>query len=256
MLGRLSQWVPTTHTHTHTPNAVWTLVQILRQIWAAAAEAEADSGDLILQSHRSWGPVTDVRVSLLNPNREVMEMEGVQARDHMISPQSGWEESKQRSRPVGPVQPLLADLVRNLWFAQWEWIFFFSWRVVFMAAWPDRLIVSPGDGRAQSVPAEPRRRGAGAGVWWRCSRRQRHPALSEEGNRSDCGGMNAESWKGMLFFFPFCHRIVNLFSRWDLSQQCGLSHEAQTVLTPKNTNHVCMIRMFKWGIFTHTVIYG
>ncbi|CAF90743.1 unnamed protein product, partial [Tetraodon nigroviridis] len=58
-------------------------------IWAAAAEAEADSGDLILQSHRSWGPVTDVRVSLLNPNREVMEMEGVQARDHMISPQSG-----------------------------------------------------------------------------------------------------------------------------------------------------------------------
>lgn len=43
------------------------------QIWAAAAEAEADSGDLILQSHKSWGPIADVRVSLLNPNREVIE---------------------------------------------------------------------------------------------------------------------------------------------------------------------------------------
>ncbi|KAM7423505.1 hypothetical protein PAMA_000048 [Pampus argenteus] len=41
-------------------------------IWAAGAEAEADSGDLILQGHRSWGPVTDVRVILLNPNREEM----------------------------------------------------------------------------------------------------------------------------------------------------------------------------------------
>ncbi|XP_070763781.1 lamin L3 [Enoplosus armatus] len=39
-------------------------------IWAAGAEAEADSGDLILQGHRSWGPVTDVRVILLNPNHE------------------------------------------------------------------------------------------------------------------------------------------------------------------------------------------
>lgn len=44
---------------------------ILCQIWAAAAEAEADSGDLVLQSHRSWGPITDVTVSLLNPNKEV-----------------------------------------------------------------------------------------------------------------------------------------------------------------------------------------
>ncbi|XP_049908680.1 lamin L3 isoform X1 [Epinephelus moara] len=41
-------------------------------IWAAGAEAEADSGDLILQGHRSWGPVTDVRVILLNPNHEEM----------------------------------------------------------------------------------------------------------------------------------------------------------------------------------------
>lgn len=47
-------------------------VSIVPQIWAAAAEAEADPGDLILQSHRSWGPITDVRVSLLNPNQEVM----------------------------------------------------------------------------------------------------------------------------------------------------------------------------------------
>ncbi|XP_059213880.1 lamin L3 isoform X1 [Centropristis striata] len=39
-------------------------------IWAAGSEVEADSGDLILQGHRSWGPVTDVRVILLNPNNE------------------------------------------------------------------------------------------------------------------------------------------------------------------------------------------
>ncbi|KAM8762115.1 lamin L3 isoform 1-T1 [Acanthopagrus schlegelii] len=39
-------------------------------IWAAGAEAEADSGDLILQGHRSWGPITDVRVILLNSNHE------------------------------------------------------------------------------------------------------------------------------------------------------------------------------------------
>lgn len=48
------------------------------QIWAAAAEAEADPGDLILQSHRSWGPITDVIVSLLNPDREVMVPHGPQ----------------------------------------------------------------------------------------------------------------------------------------------------------------------------------
>ncbi|XP_042366895.1 lamin L3 isoform X2 [Plectropomus leopardus] len=41
-------------------------------IWAAGAEMEADSGDLILQGHRSWGPVTDVRVILLNSNHEEM----------------------------------------------------------------------------------------------------------------------------------------------------------------------------------------
>ncbi|KAM9366496.1 lamin L3 [Symphorus nematophorus] len=39
-------------------------------IWAAGAETEADSGDLILQGHRSWGLVTDVRVILLNQHRE------------------------------------------------------------------------------------------------------------------------------------------------------------------------------------------
>uniref|UniRef100_A0A8C9X558 Lamin L3 n=1 Tax=Sander lucioperca TaxID=283035 RepID=A0A8C9X558_SANLU len=41
------------------------------QIWAAGAEAEADPGDLILQGHMSWGPVTEIRVILLNPNHEV-----------------------------------------------------------------------------------------------------------------------------------------------------------------------------------------
>uniref|UniRef100_A0A3Q3R611 Lamin L3 n=1 Tax=Monopterus albus TaxID=43700 RepID=A0A3Q3R611_MONAL len=42
-------------------------------IWAAGAEVEADSGDLILQGHKSWGPVLDVRVVLLNPNQEIAE---------------------------------------------------------------------------------------------------------------------------------------------------------------------------------------
>lgn len=44
------------------------------QIWAADAEAEAGSGDLILQGHRSWGLVTDVRVVLLNSSNEVCEI--------------------------------------------------------------------------------------------------------------------------------------------------------------------------------------
>uniref|UniRef100_UPI0037E701CE lamin L3 n=1 Tax=Semicossyphus pulcher TaxID=241346 RepID=UPI0037E701CE len=39
-------------------------------IWAEDAGAEADSGDMILQGHKSWGPITDVRVILLNPNQE------------------------------------------------------------------------------------------------------------------------------------------------------------------------------------------
>ncbi|XP_041647209.1 lamin L3 isoform X2 [Cheilinus undulatus] len=39
-------------------------------IWAEGAGAEADSGDLILQGHRSWGPITDVRVILLNSDHE------------------------------------------------------------------------------------------------------------------------------------------------------------------------------------------
>uniref|UniRef100_A0A3Q3LRC7 Lamin L3 n=1 Tax=Mastacembelus armatus TaxID=205130 RepID=A0A3Q3LRC7_9TELE len=42
-------------------------------IWAGGAEVEADSGDLVLQGHRSWGPITDVRIILLNSNREVCE---------------------------------------------------------------------------------------------------------------------------------------------------------------------------------------
>ncbi|KAF3687013.1 Lamin-L(III) Lamin-B3 Precursor [Channa argus] len=41
-------------------------------IWAAGAEVEPDSGDLILQGQRSWGPITDVRVILLNPKHEEM----------------------------------------------------------------------------------------------------------------------------------------------------------------------------------------
>ncbi|XP_047437632.1 lamin L3 isoform X2 [Mugil cephalus] len=39
-------------------------------IWAAGAETEADSGDLILQGHRSWGAISDVRVILLNSDLE------------------------------------------------------------------------------------------------------------------------------------------------------------------------------------------
>ncbi|KAM3876868.1 lamin L3 [Diretmus argenteus] len=41
-------------------------------IWAAGAEVEAHPGDLVLQDHRSWGPVTDMRVILLNSNHEEM----------------------------------------------------------------------------------------------------------------------------------------------------------------------------------------
>ncbi|KAM6950198.1 lamin L3 isoform 1-T1 [Lycodopsis pacificus] len=45
-------------------------------IWAAGEEAEADSGDLVLQGQRSWGPVTHVRVVLLDPNHEEMADRG------------------------------------------------------------------------------------------------------------------------------------------------------------------------------------
>ncbi|XP_041850788.1 lamin-L(III)-like [Melanotaenia boesemani] len=39
-------------------------------IWAAGSEGEVESGDLVLEDHRTWGPVSDVRVILLNSNRE------------------------------------------------------------------------------------------------------------------------------------------------------------------------------------------
>ncbi|XP_072237236.1 lamin-B3-like [Leuresthes tenuis] len=39
-------------------------------IWAAGAESEAGSGDLILQDYRTWGPVTDMSEILLNPSHE------------------------------------------------------------------------------------------------------------------------------------------------------------------------------------------
>ncbi|KAM6980594.1 lamin L3 [Aplochiton taeniatus] len=42
-------------------------------IWAAGAGVDArPPGDLVLQNHRSWGPVNDVRVTLLNPENEVV----------------------------------------------------------------------------------------------------------------------------------------------------------------------------------------
>ncbi|XP_068434731.1 lamin L3 isoform X2 [Clinocottus analis] len=50
-------------------------------IWAAGEEVEAVSGDLILQSHRSWGPVTDGRVVLLDPNHEEMAERQVHMHD-------------------------------------------------------------------------------------------------------------------------------------------------------------------------------
>uniref|UniRef100_A0A3P8VHY1 Lamin L3 n=1 Tax=Cynoglossus semilaevis TaxID=244447 RepID=A0A3P8VHY1_CYNSE len=40
------------------------------QIWAAGAQTQAASGDMVLQGHRSWGP-NSVRVVLLNANQEV-----------------------------------------------------------------------------------------------------------------------------------------------------------------------------------------
>uniref|UniRef100_A0A3Q3X443 Uncharacterized protein n=1 Tax=Mola mola TaxID=94237 RepID=A0A3Q3X443_MOLML len=47
-------------------------------------KAEANSGDLILPGHRSWGPVSDVRVILLNPDHEEMAecRVGMQSRGH------------------------------------------------------------------------------------------------------------------------------------------------------------------------------
>ncbi|XP_027138717.1 lamin L3 isoform X1 [Larimichthys crocea] len=58
----------------HIPSSCVLLGGQTLTIWAADAEAEAGSGDLILQGHRSWGLVTDVRVVLLNSsNEEVAE---------------------------------------------------------------------------------------------------------------------------------------------------------------------------------------
>ncbi|TNN61674.1 Lamin-L(III) [Liparis tanakae] len=50
-------------------------------IWAAGEEAAAVSGDLVLQGHRSWGPVTDVRVVLFDPNHEEMAEHRVYMQD-------------------------------------------------------------------------------------------------------------------------------------------------------------------------------
>ncbi|XP_029945182.1 lamin L3 isoform X2 [Salarias fasciatus] len=55
-------------------------------IWAAGAEAEADLDDLILQGHKSWGSVIDVRVTLLNSEHE----EVAERRMHMQA--RGYEE--------------------------------------------------------------------------------------------------------------------------------------------------------------------
>ncbi|XP_061740330.1 lamin-L(III)-like isoform X1 [Nerophis ophidion] len=41
-------------------------------IWAAGAEEEGDPEDLVLEGHKSWGPINDVRVILLNPDFEEM----------------------------------------------------------------------------------------------------------------------------------------------------------------------------------------
>ncbi|XP_068566790.1 lamin L3 [Cebidichthys violaceus] len=54
-------------------------------IWAAGEDAEADSGDLVLQGQRSWGPVAHVRVVLLDPNHEEMA-------EHRVCLQDGGEE--------------------------------------------------------------------------------------------------------------------------------------------------------------------
>ncbi|KAL6112707.1 uncharacterized protein ACO6RY_11154 [Pungitius sinensis] len=56
-------------------------------IWAAGAEAEADSGDLVLQDHRSWGPFTHVKVVLLDPNYTEMA-------EHRVCMQDGGQEAE------------------------------------------------------------------------------------------------------------------------------------------------------------------
>ncbi|XP_037309603.2 lamin L3 isoform X2 [Pungitius pungitius] len=56
-------------------------------IWAAGAAAEADSGDLVLQDHRSWGPFTHVKVVLLDPNHTEMA-------EHRVCIQDGGQEAE------------------------------------------------------------------------------------------------------------------------------------------------------------------
>nr|XP_040021451.1 lamin L3 isoform X2 [Gasterosteus aculeatus aculeatus] len=60
---------------------------VFGQIWAAGAETEADSGDLVLQDHRSWGPFTHVRVVLLDPNHTEMA-------EHRVCMQDGGQETE------------------------------------------------------------------------------------------------------------------------------------------------------------------
>ncbi|KAK5874661.1 hypothetical protein PBY51_019589 [Eleginops maclovinus] len=63
---------PMGHLSFHIPPSCSLSAGQMLTIWAAGSEAESDPGDMVLQGQRCWGPVTDVRVILLNPDHEEM----------------------------------------------------------------------------------------------------------------------------------------------------------------------------------------
>uniref|UniRef100_A0A3P9B1C4 Lamin L3 n=1 Tax=Maylandia zebra TaxID=106582 RepID=A0A3P9B1C4_9CICH len=64
-------------------------------IWAAGAEVEVEPSDLVLQGHKSWGVITDIRVILLNSNHET----GVVVMG--TKPFSHWRRPDEQNPPLG-----------------------------------------------------------------------------------------------------------------------------------------------------------
>ncbi|CAL1604564.1 unnamed protein product [Knipowitschia caucasica] len=46
---------------------------VTSQIWASGFEEEAHSDDLILEDHTSWGPATDAKILIFNPQQKSVE---------------------------------------------------------------------------------------------------------------------------------------------------------------------------------------
>ena len=47
------------------------LLSLGYQIWAAGEEVPTDPRNMVMQGHKSWAPVKDLRVVLLSPEQEV-----------------------------------------------------------------------------------------------------------------------------------------------------------------------------------------